>query len=54
MNSDISLGEIQRIFYRPDRHCFFFNWIVVVDALGYVVLSRPGFLGRVHNNTCMR
>ena len=47
-------GAIQRIFFRPDRHCFFLNWIVVIDALGYVVFSRPGFLGRIHNNTAMR
>ena len=46
-------GAIQRIFYRKDRKCHFLNWIVIVDVLGFVVLSRPGFLGRVHDNTCL-
>ena len=40
------------MFYRRDRHCFFLNWLVIVDALGYVVLSRPGFIDRVHDAVC--
>ena len=46
-------GPFQRLFYRPDRHCHFMNWLVIVDVLGYIVLSRPGFLGRSHDNTCL-
>ena len=49
-----SSGAIQRIFYRKDRHCHFLNWLVIVDVLGFVVLSRPGFIGRTSDNTCMR
>ena len=47
-------GPIQRLFYRTDRKCFFLNWLVIVDVLGFIVFSRPGFLGRVHDSTCYR
>ena len=47
-------GPIQRLFYRRDRHCFFMNWIVIVDVNGYIVLSHPGFLGHTHDNSCLR
>ena len=43
---------MQRMFYRRDRHCFFLNWLVIVDVHGVVVLSRPGFSGRVHDSVC--
>ena len=43
---------MQRIFYRRDRHCFFFNWVVIVDVLGFIVLSRPGSIGRAHDSNC--
>ena len=42
------------MFYRRDRKCFFLNWVVIVDAMGYVVLSRPGFIGRVHDSICFQ
>ena len=45
---------MQRIFYRGDRHCHFMNWLVIIDALGNVVLSRPGFLRRTNDATVMR
>ena len=32
-------GNIQRIFYRRDRHCFFLNWIVIIDVLGFITFS---------------
>ena len=41
------------MFYRRDRHCFFLNWVVIVDVQGFVVLSRPGFIGRVHDSVCL-
>ena len=47
-------GNIQRIFYRRDRHCFFLNWIVIVDAKGFIVFSRPGFVGHLHDSSCLR
>ena len=47
-------GPIQRLFYRRDRHCHFLNWLIIVDVNGYIVLSRPGFLGLVNDNTCLR
>ena len=47
-------GNIQRIFYRKDRHCFFLNWIVIVDVEGFIVFSRPGFVGHLHDSTCYR
>ena len=47
-------GVMQRIFYRGDRHCHFLNWLVIIDALGYVVLSRLGFLGRTNDANCMK
>ena len=48
------LGPIQRIFYRGDRYCHFLNWLVIVDVLGTIVLSRPGYIGRTSNSTCLR
>ena len=45
---------MQRLFYRRDRHCFFLNWLVIVDLDGFVVLSRPGFIGRAHDAGCFR
>ena len=44
---------MQRIYYRTDRHCFFLNWLVIVDVRGFVVYSRPGFLGRTADATCL-
>ena len=46
-------GVVQQIYYRRDRHCHFLNWLVIVDVLGFIVLSRPGFLGRAHDSTCL-
>ena len=48
------VGAIHSIFYRHDRHCYFLNWVVIVDAVGYVVYSRPGFVGRTNDSACMR
>ena len=47
-------GLIQRLFWRRDRHCFFLNWIVITDVEGFVVFSRPGFMGHLHDSTCFR
>ena len=47
-------GNIQRIFYRRDRHCFFLNWIVIIDINGMITFSRPGFVGHLHDSTCLR
>ena len=47
-------GLIQRLFWRRDRHCFFLNWIVISDVEGFVVFSRPGFMGHLHDSTCFR
>ena len=47
------LGPVQYIYYRKDRKCFFLNWLVIVDILGFIVLSRPGFLGRVADVTVL-
>ena len=47
-------GPIQRLFNRCDRHCHFMNWIVVVDLLGFIVYSRPGFMGCCNDNSCLR
>ena len=47
-------GNLQRLFWRRDRHCFFLNWIVVVDIEGYVTFSRPGFCGHLSDSTCFR
>ena len=50
---DVSvIGKIQRLYWRRDRHCFFMNWIVIVDVRGFIVLSRPGFVGHLHDSTC--
>ena len=45
---------MQRLFYRKDRHCFFLNWLVVTDVNGFIVYSRPGFLGHLNDSTCYR
>ena len=47
-------GNIQRIFYRRDRHCFFLNWLVIIDVEGFIVFSRPGFVGHLSDSTCYR
>ena len=47
-------GLIQRLFWRRDRHCFFLNWIVITDVDGFIVLSRPGFVGHIADSTCLR
>ena len=47
-------GLMQRLFWRKDRHCFFIDWIVITDVLGYIVYSRPGFNGHLHDSTCFR
>ena len=47
-------GLIQRLFWRRDRHCFFLNWIVITDVEGFIVLSRPGFVGHISDSTCFR
>ena len=47
-------GPIQRLFYRGDRHCHFMNWYVIVDLNGFIVYSRPGFLGHLNDATCFR
>ena len=47
-------GNIQRIFYRRDRHCFFINWLVIIDVEGMICLSRPGFVGHLSDSTCLR
>ena len=46
-------GNLQRLFYRGDRHCFFLNWIVIIDVNGLIVLSRPGFVGHINDSTCL-
>ena len=48
------LGPIQRLYYRGDRHCHFLNWYVIVDLEGFIVYSRPGFLGHLNDATCFR
>ena len=47
-------GILQRLFWRKDRHCFFLNWLVVVDVEGFIVWSIPGFVGHLHDSTCYR
>ena len=47
-------GNLQRLFWRRDRHCFFLNWIVIMDVEGFIVFSRPGFVGHLHDSTCLR
>ena len=47
-------GLIQRLFWRRDRHCFLMNWIVITDVDGFIVLSRPGFVGHIADATCFR
>ena len=46
-------GNLQRLFYRGDRHCFFLNWIVIIDVKGFIVFSRPGFVGHINDSTCL-
>ena len=46
-------GCYQRLFWRGDRHCFFLNWIIVIDVARYIVMSRPGFQGHLHDSTCL-
>ena len=46
-------GNLQRLFYRRDRKCFFMNWLVIIDAERYVVLSRPRFVGTSNDSTCL-
>ena len=48
------LGAMQGLFYRGDCHCFFQNWLVIVDILGQIVLSRPGFIGKTSDSTCLQ
>ena len=48
------VGPIQRLYYRGDRHCHFLNWYVIVDLEGFIVYSRPGFLGHLNDATCFR
>ena len=47
-------GNLQRLFWRRDRHCFFLNWLVIIDVKGYVVYSRPGFVGHISDATCYK
>ena len=47
-------GKYQRIFYRRDRHCFFLNWIVIIDINGVIVLSRPGYVRHLSDSTCFQ
>ena len=47
-------GPINRLFYGGDRHFHFLNWLIVVDVLGYIILSRPGFLGHSNDSTCLQ
>ena len=53
-HKNIIAGRIQRLFWRRDCHCFFMNWIVVVDVYGNIVFSRPGFVGHLADSTCYR
>ena len=54
MSIHVIAGKYQRIFYHRDRHTFFLNWIVIIDIHGYIVLSRPGFVGHIADSTCFR
>ena len=53
-NTEMFLGRIQRLFWRRDRHCFFMNWIVIVNVYGIIRFSQPGFLGHLHDSSCYR
>ena len=44
-------GNLQRLFWRRDRKCFFLNWLVIIDVTGKVVYSRPGFVGHISDAT---
>ena len=46
-------GNLQRLFYRGDRHCCFLNWIVIIDVYRFIVFSRPGFVGHINDSTCL-
>ena len=46
-------GPYEKLFYRKDRHCHFLNWLVVTDIKGYIVYSRPGFMGHLNDSTCL-
>ena len=45
-------GRLQRFFYRNDRGCHFINWLLIVDAHGYVTFSQTGFRGHLTDSTC--
>ena len=47
-------GIFQRLFWRKDWHCFFLNWMVIMDVEGFIVYSRPGFVGHLNDATCFR
>ncbi len=47
-------GWLQRLFYRRDKHFHFVNWILVTDTKGFIVFSRVGFPGRMHDSLCYR
>ncbi len=47
-------GRIQRLFYRGDKKFHFLNWIMIVDSRGYIVYSKPGFAGHLHDAICYR
>ena len=46
-------GPVEQFYYRGDKKFHFLNWLVITDVTGEVVLSRPGFLGHCHDNTCL-
>ena len=47
-------GNIQRLFWRRDRHCFFMNWMVIVTARNEICFSKPSFVGHLNDATCYR
>ena len=47
-------GNLQRLFWRKDRHCFFMNCLVIVDVNGMICWMRGGFCGHLHDATCLR
>ena len=49
----IGPGPVQQFYYRGDKKFHLLNWLVITDAEGYIVFSRPGFLGHVHDSTCL-
>ena len=48
----LAAGTFQRLFYRVDRHCHFLNWFIITDVKGFIVFSRPGFLGHMNDSGC--